>query len=87
MPEVVYGEATAWLETGDSLLLYTDGITDARNLAGEDYGEDRLVCLAKSLSRGLNAEDLIEAVAADVSRFTGGAEQADDITLVALKAQ
>jgi len=87
MPGVVYGEATALLEAGDSLLLYTDGITDARNMAGDDYGEDRLVSLAKSLPRSLTAEELIQAVAEDVSRFTGGAEQADDITLVALKAQ
>lgn len=87
LPEVLYGEATALLEAGDSLLLYTDGITDARNMAGDDYGEDRLVHLAKSLPRSLTAEELIQAVAEDVSRFTGGAEQADDITLVALKAQ
>ena len=86
MPEIIYDEATARLETGDSLLLYTDGITDARNMAGEDYGEDRLVHLATSLPRSLNAEELIQAVAEDVSRFTGGAEQADDITLVAVKA-
>jgi sigma-B regulation protein RsbU (phosphoserine phosphatase) len=87
MPGFAYGEVSTRLEAGDSLLLYTDGITDARNMAGEDYGEERLVCLAKSLPRSLNAEELIQAVAADVSRFTGGAEQADDITLVALKAQ
>ncbi len=86
-PEFLYGENATRLEAGDSLLLYTDGITDARNLAGEDYGEERLVRLAKSLPRSLNAEDLILAVAEDVSRFTGGAEQMDDITLVALKAQ
>ena len=86
-PAFLYGEVSTRLEAGDSLLLYTDGITDARNMAGEDYGEDRLVHLAKSLPRSLNAEELIQAVAADVSNFTGGAEQADDITLVALKAQ
>jgi len=87
LPGFAYGEVSTRLEAGDSLLLYTDGITDARNMAGEDYGEDRLVCLAKALPRSLNAEELIQAVAEDVSRFTGGAEQADDITLVALKAQ
>ena len=72
---------------GDSLLLYTDGITDARNLDGEDYGEERLLDLVGALSRDLTAEQMIRTVAADVSRFTEGAEQADDITLVALKAQ
>ena len=86
-PDVAYGEAATTLAPGDSLLLYTDGITDARNLAGEDYGEARLMHLAGSLSRGLTAQELIQAVAEDVSRFTGGADQADDITLVALRAR
>jgi serine phosphatase RsbU (regulator of sigma subunit) len=86
-PEHLYGEISTGLQAGDALLLYTDGITDARNLAGEDYGEDRLLGLAGALPRDLTAEQMIRAVAADVSRFTEGAEQADDITLVALKAQ
>ena len=86
-PGFLYGEVSTRLEAGDSLLLYTDGITDARNMAGDDYTEERLVRLAQALPRSLNAEELIQAVAADVSLFTGGAEQADDITLVALKAQ
>ncbi|MGE5175898.1 MAG: SpoIIE family protein phosphatase [Hyphomicrobiales bacterium] len=86
-PDFAYGEVSATLTPGDALLLYTDGITDARNLAGEDYGEARLVRLAASLPRNLSAGELIRAVAEDVTRFTGGADQADDITLVALRAR
>jgi serine phosphatase RsbU (regulator of sigma subunit) len=86
-PEHHYEEASARLEAGDSLLLYTDGITDARNLDGEDYGEERLQKLASCMSRDYSAEQIIRAVAEDVSRFTGGAEQADDITLMALKTR
>jgi sigma-B regulation protein RsbU (phosphoserine phosphatase) len=86
-PEFRYEEASSSLFAGDSLLMYTDGITDARNRVGEDYGEERLVHLARRLPRSLGAQELIRAVAEDVSRFTEGADQADDITLVALKAR
>jgi sigma-B regulation protein RsbU (phosphoserine phosphatase) len=86
-PEFAYLEASARLQDGDSLLLYTDGITDARNLDGEDYGEERLQSLAGRLPRDYTAKQIVQAVAEDVSQFTGGAEQADDITLVALKTR
>jgi sigma-B regulation protein RsbU (phosphoserine phosphatase) len=86
-PEFAYLEASARLQAGDSLLLYTDGITDARNLDGEDYGEERLQRLAGRLPREYTAKQIVQAVAEDVSQFTGGADQADDITLVALKTR
>ena len=85
-PGFEYGETAMSLAPGDSLLLYTDGITDARNLEGEDYGEERLIRLAERLPRDLTADEIVRTVADEVSRFTAGAEQADDITLVALKA-
>ncbi|MGE5177654.1 MAG: PP2C family protein-serine/threonine phosphatase [Bacteroidota bacterium] len=86
-PEFSYPEASAKLQPGDSVLLYTDGITDARNLEGEDYGEERLLAFAGCLPRDFSADQIVRAVAEDVSRFTGGADQADDITLVALKTR
>jgi sigma-B regulation protein RsbU (phosphoserine phosphatase) len=86
VPGFEYGETSMSLEPGDSLLLYTDGITDARNLEGEDFGEERLVRLAERLPRELTADEIVRTVADEVSRFTAGADQADDITLVALKA-
>ena len=86
-PEFAYPEASACLQAGDSLLLYTDGITDARNRDGEDYGDARLQALATGIPRHFSADQIVRAVAEDVSRFTGGADQADDITLVALKTR
>jgi serine phosphatase RsbU (regulator of sigma subunit) len=84
-PEFAYGETSTELKPGDALILYTDGITDARNRSMEDYTEDRLFQFAGELSRDLTARELLDAISTDVSRFTEGAEQADDITLVALK--
>jgi len=83
--DCAYAETSTPLLPGDALILYTDGITDARNRLMEDYGEDRLFQFAGGLPRDLNARQLLDAISADLSRFTQGAEQADDITLVALK--
>ncbi|TMQ58672.1 MAG: GAF domain-containing protein [Candidatus Eisenbacteria bacterium] len=84
-PEFVYAETSTPLRPGDALILYTDGITDARNRLMQDYGEERLFQFAAELPRDLTARQLLEAISTDLSRFTEGAEQADDITLVALK--
>ena len=83
--DCVYGETTTPLQRGDALILYTDGITDARNRLMEDYGEERLFAFAGTLPRSLTAGQILQSISEEVSRFTQGAEQADDITLVALK--
>jgi sigma-B regulation protein RsbU (phosphoserine phosphatase) len=86
-PDVAYPVASVPLRRGDTLLLYTDGITDARNRGGEDYGEERLMRTVLDLSRHLSARETLQAVVGDVERFTAGAEQMDDMTLLALKVQ
>lgn len=85
-PGFVYPEARATLGPGDMLIMYTDGITDARNRFGEDFGEERLVQLVGRLPDRFTADEIIRSIADEVERFTDGAEQMDDITLVALKA-
>lgn len=83
--DCAYAETSTPLQKGDALILYTDGITDARNRVMEDYGEEQLLAFASTLGRDLSARELLDSIAQDLSRFTQGAEQADDITLVALK--
>jgi serine phosphatase RsbU (regulator of sigma subunit)/anti-sigma regulatory factor (Ser/Thr protein kinase) len=85
-PAYAYTGSETVLRPGDALLLYTDGITDARNRLGEDFGEARLLELVERLPERYSAEEIIRAVADEVSRFAEGAEQIDDITLLALKA-
>jgi serine phosphatase RsbU (regulator of sigma subunit) len=69
---------------GDILVLYTDGVTEAFNDAGEDFGEDRLVeGLRRRRREPLHA--LIGSIVAEVRAFST-AEQHDDITLIAAKS-
>jgi serine phosphatase RsbU (regulator of sigma subunit) len=71
------------LRSGDTLALYTDGITESFNAAGEEYGEQRL---SDALRRhcGLPSRDLLGAIVSEVRQFSP-AEQYDDITLIVAK--
>jgi serine phosphatase RsbU (regulator of sigma subunit) len=76
-----YGEAHAALAPGDLLVLYTDGVTEARDGAGGEYGEERLEGLLVRY-RTASAATLLELVLADLASFVGGAEPYDDATLM-----
>jgi phosphoserine phosphatase RsbU/P len=81
-PETEYRGAVIPLKSGDRLVLYTDGITESRNRAGEEYGEERLAA-ALSRHRQLPAAGLHRAVLDDVTQFAiDGFE--DDSTLLAV---
>lgn len=72
------------LESGDILLLYTDGVTEAANEQDEEFGLDRLhAALAASAPKG--AQKVVKAVSAAVTEFTGNGSQTDDITLIAVE--
>jgi serine phosphatase RsbU (regulator of sigma subunit) len=81
-PRLEVGEATVALEPGDVLLLYTDGIIEARSRAGEFYGQARLEAVLGRTVAG--ARGTLEAVLADLDRFVEDAPQADDQTVVCL---
>lgn len=71
---------TIELETGDRLVLYTDGITEATDLREELYGNERLMkVMEKPFLKG---SGLIEGVFADVDAFAGEAPQFDDMTML-----
>jgi serine phosphatase RsbU (regulator of sigma subunit) len=86
-PNMVYEEKEAWLEPGDSLLLYSDGLTEAHAQDGDMFGFPRLNSLLSSSGQNqLEGEALIQFLMVQLGDFTGpGWEQEDDITMVAAK--
>jgi len=77
-------QTTVQLQPGDGVVLYTDGITEAENTAGEQYGLPRL-CEVVSRRWVQSAEAIKDAVIADVREYIGEQEVYDDITLLVLK--
>lgn len=73
-----------YLTPGDRLLLYTDGVTEARNTAGEFFGAARLEKIVAGENSGMDAQADIQSVYQSVNDFVGEAVQADDITLLEL---
>jgi sigma-B regulation protein RsbU (phosphoserine phosphatase) len=78
-------EETIRLNRNHTILFYTDGITEAKNEQGEEYGENRLVDLMKSLD-SKSAAEINEAVVASVCGHTHQNISHDDMTLVTITA-
>ncbi|MCB9760058.1 MAG: SpoIIE family protein phosphatase [Alphaproteobacteria bacterium] len=74
------------LEPGDVVVLYTDGITEAENPAGEQYGVERL-CAAATRTHRQPAADIKRAIIEDVMAFVGEQRVFDDITLVVIRRE
>ncbi|HEY5040030.1 MAG TPA: SpoIIE family protein phosphatase, partial [bacterium] len=72
------------LQKNDMLVIYTDGITEAMNPEKLQFGEDRLVQVIKENSH-LTPAEFVEKLNESIAQFTRGAEQNDDITVVAIK--
>jgi sigma-B regulation protein RsbU (phosphoserine phosphatase) len=78
--ESTYEQGHFPIGTRDRLVFYTDGITEGRNPAGDEFGEDRLAASA-SQHRALGADDMLAAILRDIEAFNGGAYE-DDATLI-----
>jgi sigma-B regulation protein RsbU (phosphoserine phosphatase) len=84
LDDVTYEEESIALNTGDILVLYTDGVTEARNPAKEQFGEEKLQKLL-SKHRSLSPDELKEEIYKAIRKHTKDIEQQDDITLLILK--
>lgn len=82
--DLEYKENTLQLEHGDTLVMFTDGVTEAMSPTFEEYGNDRLDNVLGQLAAA-DCQKIIESVKADISTFVEDAEQSDDITMLVLK--
>ncbi len=79
--EAQYEQAEAQLETGDLLVFFTDGISEAENAANEEWGQDALFATARACG-GILPVEIIARIMQAADAFAAGAPQHDDMTLV-----
>jgi sigma-B regulation protein RsbU (phosphoserine phosphatase) len=79
-----YKEKMFQLAAGDTLFVYTDGVTEATDRANHLYSEDRLKAYLAGVKES-EVMQIVKGVAADIETFVAGAEQSDDITMVAVR--
>lgn len=72
------------LNQGDTLILYTDGVTEAENVVKEQFGEARLEQVLAGC-QGASCEEIVNRINSAVKEFAGEAEQSDDITVLVIK--
>ncbi|MET9734959.1 SpoIIE family protein phosphatase [Streptomyces sp. NPDC006458] len=82
IPDVDFSLGYAHISPGDTLFIYTDGVTEARSASGTFFGEDEMIRqLTEATLRG---EALLDHMDGALSEFVGSAEQSDDITMMAV---
>jgi serine phosphatase RsbU (regulator of sigma subunit)/pSer/pThr/pTyr-binding forkhead associated (FHA) protein len=78
-----FGQSEYEIDPGDSVVLYTDGVLEALDAGGKQYGPERLSALVGSSAPG--AQSIVDAITADVRAFEKGRAQSDDVTVVCFK--
>ena len=77
-------ETVVQLAPGDTVVLYSDGVTDARNEAGETFDLDRLRKAFAACGQA-DAQEVVDRIHRTVVGFVGAADQADDLTMLVLR--
>jgi sigma-B regulation protein RsbU (phosphoserine phosphatase) len=87
LKESTYREDTIKLDSGDVMVLFTDGVTEALNPSREFYEQSRLEdLLYKTDTSTLSAAEIKELIIGDVTSFTGNMHQTDDMTVIVIKS-
>jgi sigma-B regulation protein RsbU (phosphoserine phosphatase) len=85
LPEVTYQSASVTLLSGDLLICFTDGISEAMDLAEEEWGEERMLAAVKNTANA-TADEVLHEIFQAADEFTGEAPQHDDMTIVIVRA-
>lgn len=79
-----YAQASVALQPGDTVVVFSDGVSEAMNAAGEDFGDDRVLAALEGTA-GLGAQAMVSRVFDAVREFTAGTAQGDDITAMVIR--
>ncbi|HVH27519.1 MAG TPA: GAF domain-containing SpoIIE family protein phosphatase, partial [Vicinamibacterales bacterium] len=83
-PEATYEEETLQLQPGDVLLIFSDGVSEAIDVAGEEFGDERIIACLQA-HRHLEPAAILEKLLGTVAEFSAGTVQRDDITALVLR--
>jgi len=87
VPAPGYSARRFQLSPGDCLLLFTDGITEATDPAGEMFGEPRLAAVFAQLATCRSAQRVVDGIVSELEAFRGGTVGSDDVTAVVIRYQ
>jgi serine phosphatase RsbU (regulator of sigma subunit) len=83
-PETVYQEFQLTVSKGCTVVVYSDGLIDALNSKGEEFGEERLVDLCRSLPKGATAQEICAHLSQSIAEWSAYVERFDDTTILVL---
>jgi serine phosphatase RsbU (regulator of sigma subunit) len=79
-----YGQETIRLDSGDTIIVFSDGVSEALSTSGEEFGDERLQAIAQATGQA-TAQTIVDRIVTDVRTFTKGAPQSDDITVMVIR--
>jgi sigma-B regulation protein RsbU (phosphoserine phosphatase) len=79
-----FGEGKVHLDAGDTVIVFSDGVSEALNSAGDEFGDDRLEEVTAETG-AMTAQAIVDRIVAAVRAFTKGAAQSDDITVMVIR--
>jgi len=85
MEDVDYEQSEVTLVPGDVAVFYTDGVNEAQNALGQQFGEERIYQIVESLPKSCRAREVAERLLESLGEFLDGVEPQDDITLLVLR--
>ena len=84
-PEAEYEQGVVPLHPDDILVTFSDGVSEALSVDGEEFGDDRILACVKAAAPNMGPEELVALMIAAVREFTVGEPQNDDITVLVVR--